>query len=170
MTRAGLLRHAFAVLVFLLMIGSGVDLLLHRAPGMGVPFVIAGVAGAAGSAATMLGRPRAARFGMLAGAAAATGAGWALAPDGWERGFVTGVGAVLGGLLAIFAVLSTPQPPAGRPRRPTGGSPHGPTGSQPHGPTGDPPHEPPGSPPHEPPGSPPHEPPGGSPHEPTRSG
>lgn len=109
MTRAGLVRHGFAVLVFLLMIGSGVDLLAHRAAGLGAPFLIAGVAGVAGSLAVMLGHPRAARIGMLAGAAAAAGAGWALAPGGMDRGFVIAAGAVAGGALAVFALLATPK-------------------------------------------------------------
>ncbi|MBB2947440.1 hypothetical protein FB565_007208 [Actinoplanes lutulentus] len=41
----------------------------------------------------------------------AVASGWALAPAGWDRGFVISVAALLALLLTAFALLATPTHP-----------------------------------------------------------
>ncbi|MBG0561510.1 hypothetical protein [Actinoplanes aureus] len=107
--------HGLAVVIFGLMLWSGVDLSIAGARALGVPMLIAGAAGSAGALIIMLsvlrrrrGTPdqRAARIGMAFAAVATVAVGVALAPDGWERGFVISVNAFTGGLLAAFAALA----------------------------------------------------------------
>ncbi|BBH69476.1 hypothetical protein ACTI_61610 [Actinoplanes sp. OR16] len=107
-------RYGFAVLVFLLMAWSGAGLAGADSPGLPLAFLIGGVAGAAGSIAAMLGRRRLARTVMLAGAATAAVAGFAFAPGGVDRGFVIGAAVLVAGLLALFALVSTPRSTTGR--------------------------------------------------------
>ncbi len=114
--------HGLAVVIFGLMTWRSFDLLRAGTQALGVPMLITGVAGATGAlviVASVLRRragtagshpsgrtQRAARIGMAVAAAAATVVGVALAPAGWERGFVIGVNTVTGGLLAVFALLA----------------------------------------------------------------
>ncbi len=114
--RRGVALYILAVLIFGLLAASGVDLLRKDAPGLAVPFLIAGVAGAAGAvvvAGAIYWRPtirvqRTARAAMALTAVAVAGTGVALAPGGMDRGFVIGVAALLAVLLAVFALLAGP--------------------------------------------------------------
>jgi hypothetical protein len=116
--------HGVAVAIFGLMAWRGVDLLSLGAHALGLPMLIAGAAGATGALVIMWsvlrrrdptadpgpqGRAdaqRAARIGMAVAAAATVAVGVALAPAGWERGFVIAVNALTGGLLGLFALLA----------------------------------------------------------------
>ncbi|MFG1605252.1 hypothetical protein [Actinoplanes sp. NPDC049265] len=129
--RRGLVLHELAIVVFGLLAWQGIDAIRADVGAMGVPMLIAGAAGLAGALAIVvpalrwrhLGDPprwftparvqRAARIGMGLAAVAAVVAGVALAPRGLERGFVITVNAVVGGLLALFALLAGERP---RPR------------------------------------------------------
>ncbi|MEJ3746379.1 hypothetical protein WEI85_24200 [Actinomycetes bacterium KLBMP 9797] len=120
----GAVLHGVAVVIFGLMVWSGVDGLGVGAQALGVPMVITGAAGATGALVivwSMLRRPglnadprpparmsaqRAARIGMALAAVAAVAVGVVLAPIGWEREFVIAVNGVTGGLLAVFAPLA----------------------------------------------------------------
>jgi hypothetical protein len=108
-------RHLVAALVFGLLALSGTQ----GTPALATPTLIAGAAGAAGSAVLFFAfRPRvqkAARIAMTVAAVAVVGTGIARAPDGEDRAFVIVVAAVLAALLAAFALVS------GVRRRPTPG-------------------------------------------------
>lgn len=105
--------HGAAAVIFGLMAWRGAGLLDARA--LGVPMLIAGVAGATGALAIVVsvlwqrnrtGTQRAARAGMALAGVAAAAVGVLLAPAGWERGFVISVNVLTGGLLAVFALLA----------------------------------------------------------------
>lgn len=107
--------HTLAVVVFGLLAWSGADGIRSGAQALGVPMLIAGVAGSVGALvilSSLLRRrhgtadQRVARIGMAVAAAATVAVGVALAPAGWERGFVIAVNAGTGALLAVFAALA----------------------------------------------------------------
>ncbi|GGN91909.1 hypothetical protein GCM10010112_78550 [Actinoplanes lobatus] len=107
--------HAMAVVIFGLLAWSGADGIRSGVPELGVPMLIAGVAGSVGALvilSSVLRRrhgtadQRAARIGMAVAAVVTVVVGVALAPAGWERGFVIAVNAGVGFLLAVFAALA----------------------------------------------------------------
>lgn len=113
---AGLFPYVLAVLTFGALAVSAVDHLRSEGTGLGVPFLIAGVAGATG--ATVVGAAiywrlgarvrRATRASMIISAMAVAGSGVALAPDSADHGFVIGAAALLAALLTGFALLAGP--------------------------------------------------------------
>lgn len=120
--RRGVALYALAVLIFGLLAASGANLLRDDAPGLAVPFLIAGVAGAVGAvvvARAIYWRPvarvqRRARAAMAFAAVAVAASGVAFAPGGIDRGFVIGVAGLLAVLLAMFALLAGPTRRQGR--------------------------------------------------------
>jgi hypothetical protein len=116
----GLFPYALAILTFGALAVSAVDHLRQEGSGLGVPFLIAGVAGAGGAtvvAAAIYWRlgarvRRATRTAMIVAAMAVAGSGIALAPDSTDHGFVIGAAALLAALLAGFALLAGPTPRA----------------------------------------------------------
>lgn len=116
--------HGAAVVIFGLLAWSGVEGVAVGIHALGVPMLIAGVGGAVGALvilwsvlrrsdrlkvpylSTRAGAQRAARIGVAAAAVATVTAGVALAPAGHERGFVIWMNVVIGGLLAVFALLA----------------------------------------------------------------
>ena len=116
--------HSAAVVIFGLMAWRGADGVTFGVHALGVPMLIAGAGGAAGALvilwsvlrrrgrlmglhpATRAGEQAAARIGMAVAAAATVTAGVALAPAGSEREFVIWVSVVIGGSLALFALLA----------------------------------------------------------------
>jgi hypothetical protein len=113
-----------AVVIFGLMVWSGVDGLSVGAHALAVPMLITGAAGATGALVivwSVLRRPDptadprrpdrmsaqgAARIGMGVAAVVTVVVGVVLAPAGWERGFVIAVNSGIGCLLAVFALLA----------------------------------------------------------------
>ena len=120
--RTGAAMHGLAVVIFGLLAVYGAGGITSGAKALGVPMFIAGVAGAVGALVILLsimrwrrpGVQRAARLGMAVAALVTVVVGVALAPDGWERGFVISVNVGTGVLLALFAAF------AGEPSRPVG--------------------------------------------------
>jgi hypothetical protein len=112
----GLFPYALAILTFGALAVSAVDHLRQEGTGLGVPFLIAGLAGAGGAAVVaaaiywQLGARvrRATRTAMIVAAMAVAGTGVALAPDSTDHGFVIGAAALLAVLLAGFALLAGP--------------------------------------------------------------
>jgi hypothetical protein len=111
----GAAPHGLAVVVFGLMAWRGAGSLAAGAEALGVPMLVAGGAGSAGALVIMVSvlrgdtrakAQRAARIGMALAAVVTVALGVALAPAGWERGFVISVNAVTGVLLAAFAALA----------------------------------------------------------------
>ncbi|WP_328473053.1 hypothetical protein OHA21_11495 [Actinoplanes sp. NBC_00393] len=108
--------HGLAVVVFGLLAFTGVGTLGSGARALGVPVLIVGAAGSMGALIIMVSvlrrsrgtarTQRAARIGMVVAAVVAVAVGVALAPAGWERGFVITVNALTGVLLALFAALA----------------------------------------------------------------
>lgn len=116
--------HGLAVVIFGLMTWRGIDVVALGAEAIGVPMLITGTAGTVGAlvivwsllrrrhAAADARSPRwiraqhGARIGMAVAALATVTVGVALAPTGWERGFVISVNTITGILLAIFALLA----------------------------------------------------------------
>jgi hypothetical protein len=113
---SGLFPYVLAVLTFGALAVSAVDHLRQEGTGLGVPFLIAGVAGATGAAVVgaaiywRLGARirRATRTSMIIAAMAVAGTGVALAPDSTDHAFVIGAAALLALLLAGFALLAGP--------------------------------------------------------------
>ena len=118
--------HLLAVVVFALLVWSGVTMLHPYAYGMGVPSLIVGAAGSVGSLVIAVsvwrgrtaapgGRPlvqTVTRLAMTAAAVAAVVAGVALAPGGMDRGFVIGVALFHAVLLAAYALVCGYRPRA----------------------------------------------------------
>lgn len=116
--------HGAAVVIFGLMAWRGPGAVTVGLHALGVPMLIAGAGGASGALvilwsvlrrrdrlmgpypSTRTGAQRAARIGMAVAAVATVTAGVALAPAGSEREFVIWVNVVIGGLLAVFALLA----------------------------------------------------------------
>ncbi|MEV6302548.1 hypothetical protein AB0M02_24255 [Actinoplanes sp. NPDC051861] len=110
----GALRHGLAVTIFGLLAAYGVAGVFAGAYALAVPMLVAGVAGSAGAIVITLsilrwrglGVQRAARLGMAVAALVTVAVGVALAPAGWERGFVIAVDTGTGVLLALFAAFA----------------------------------------------------------------
>ena len=116
--------HGLAVVIFGLMTWRGIDVVVLGSEAMGVPMLITGAAGTTGALVIVwsllrrrnpaadartpgrLGAQGAARIGMAVAALATVVVGVALAPAGWERGFVISVNTITGALLAVFALLA----------------------------------------------------------------
>ncbi len=116
--------HGLAVVIFGLMTWRGIDVVVLGSEAVGVPMLITGGAGTTGALVILwsllrrrdraanarppgrMGAQRAARIGMAVAAGATVVVGVALAPAGWERGFVISVNTITGGLLAVFALLA----------------------------------------------------------------
>jgi hypothetical protein len=71
----------------------------------GLPWIIAGLAGALGTAAVMRWSSRAPRIAMLVAAVAVVAIGVAVAPAGMERSFTITVNTILAVLLALYALV-----------------------------------------------------------------
>ena len=116
--------HLLAAVVFALLVWSGATMLHPYAYGMGVPSLIVGAAGSAGSlviaasawrarTASHGGRSRmqtVARLAMTVAAVAAMVAGVALAPGGMDRGFVIAVALFHAMLLVAYALVCGYRP------------------------------------------------------------
>ncbi|MEU4421713.1 hypothetical protein AB0F81_13900 [Actinoplanes sp. NPDC024001] len=112
--RRGVVLHGLAAVIFGLLAWRGLGALGVGARALGVPMLIAGAAGTVGALVILwavlrhrsAAYQRAARIGMAVAAVATAAVGIALAPAGWERGFVISVNVLTGGLLAAFAALA----------------------------------------------------------------
>jgi hypothetical protein len=115
-SRTSIAGYALAVLIFGLLAASGLDMFRNQVPALAAPFLLAGVAGVAGTVVTAVAvhwRPnvrvqRAAQAGMAVAAVAVAGVGVAVAPADAERSFAITVAALLAFLLAVFALVAAP--------------------------------------------------------------
>ena len=127
-------QHGIAVVVFAMLALSGAGTAGPGLYGMAVPFIVVGVAGAAGAAIIAVAvwrlqreeagvpagagiRPagnaaaqRAVRLAMAAAAVVALIAGVMLAPRGMDRGFVISVAAGLAVALVLFSLFAGDRP------------------------------------------------------------
>ncbi|MEU8233969.1 hypothetical protein AB0C12_30655 [Actinoplanes sp. NPDC048967] len=129
--RRSAVQHGIAVVVFAMLALSGVGAAGPGRYGLAVPFIVTGVAGAAGAAVIAVTvwrlqreqagvRPgggtvndaaqRTVRLAMTAAAVVAVIAGWMLAPRGMDRGFVISVAAGLAVVLALFSLFAGDRP------------------------------------------------------------
>jgi hypothetical protein len=129
--RRSVAQHGIAVVVFAMLALSGVGVAGPGRYGMAVPFIVTGVAGATGAAVIAVAvwrlqreeagvRPgggttneaaqRTVRLAMAAAAVVALIAGWMLAPQGMDRGFVISVAAGLAVALALFSLFAGDRP------------------------------------------------------------
>ncbi|MEU8612663.1 hypothetical protein AB0C29_32200 [Actinoplanes sp. NPDC048791] len=129
--RRSVVQHSIAVVVFAMLALSGVGAAGPGLYGLAVPFIVTGVAGAAGAAVIAVAvwrlqreqasdRPggatrnkttqRTVRLAMVAAAVVALIAGWMLAPQGMDRGFVISVAAGLAVALALFSLFAGDRP------------------------------------------------------------
>jgi hypothetical protein len=135
--RRSVAEHGIAVVVFAMLALSGVGVAVPGLYGLAVPFIVTGVAGAAGAAviavavwrlqreeAGVLAGPGirpggdagngaaqwTVRLAMVAAAVVALIAGVMLAPRGMDRGFVISVAAGLAVVLALFSLFAGDRP------------------------------------------------------------
>ncbi|BEL03328.1 hypothetical protein Q0Z83_015190 [Actinoplanes sichuanensis] len=119
--RNAIALHALAVVIFGLLLWTGVTSIGSGAEALGIPMIITGGAGSAGSltiVVSMLRDPtrpttrQVARLGMVIAAAVAVIIGVVLAPADTDRSFVIAVDVLIGTLLATFAALAGDRRPA----------------------------------------------------------